>query len=84
VTDEEAVAMSRHLVLNDGLFLGSSSAVNLVASVRLAKKLNRRGARIVTILCDSGSRHYSRFWNDEALGKRGIAISSDISAIVGA
>lgn len=28
VTDEEAVRMSRHLVLHDGLFLGSSSAVN--------------------------------------------------------
>ncbi|TKA51198.1 hypothetical protein B0A53_05663 [Rhodotorula sp. CCFEE 5036] len=31
VTDAEAVAMSRHLALHDGLFLGSSSAVNLVA-----------------------------------------------------
>ena len=41
--------MSRHLAKEDGLFLGSSSAVNLVASVRLAKKLGP-GARIVTIL----------------------------------
>lgn len=33
VTDEEAVCMSRHLVLRDGLFLGSSSAVNCTCSV---------------------------------------------------
>jgi cysteine synthase A len=49
ITDAEAVAMSRYLVHRDGLFLGSSSACNLVASVRLAKKLGRN-AKIVTIL----------------------------------
>jgi cysteine synthase len=41
--------MSRHLVKQDGLFLGSSSAVNLVACVRLAKRLGP-GSTIVTIL----------------------------------
>lgn len=30
LTDEEAVRMSKHLVLHDGLFLGLSSAVNFV------------------------------------------------------
>ena len=49
VTDAEAVAMSRYLVQHDGLFLGSSSGCNLVACVRLAKRL-KQGARIVTIL----------------------------------
>ncbi|KAF8590926.1 pyridoxal phosphate-dependent enzyme, beta subunit [Ramaria rubella] len=62
-TDKEAVAMSRYLVLNDGLFLGSSSACNLVACIRLAKKMRwKEGQVIVTVLCDSGSRHYSKFW----------------------
>jgi len=51
VTDKEAVAMSRYLVLNDGLFLGSSSACNLVACIRLAKKMGwKEGQRLVTIL----------------------------------
>lgn len=60
VTDAEAVAMSRYLVLQDGLFLGSSSAVNLVACVRMAKQMTK-GDTITTILCDSGSRHVSFF-----------------------
>lgn len=51
VTDKEAVAMSRYLVEEDGLFLGSSSAVNCTAAVRMAEKLGP-GHRIVTILCD--------------------------------
>lgn len=53
VTDAEAVAMSRHLALHDGLFLGSSAAVNLVACVRLAQSESFRkeaGKVIVTIL----------------------------------
>ena len=74
VTDFEAVIMSRHLVEHDGLFLGSSSAVNLLAACRLAKSYSKLGGKkmIVTILCDSGTRHYSKFWNDEYLLKHGI------------
>lgn len=41
--------MSRYIVGHDGLFLGSSSACNLVAAVKVAKALPR-GARVVTIL----------------------------------
>jgi len=74
VTDFEAVVMSRHLVEHDGLFLGSSSAVNLVAACRLAKSYGTFDTKktIVTILCDSGTRHYSKFWSDEYLRKYGI------------
>lgn len=57
--------MSRYLVKHDGLFLGSSSACNLVACVKLVRKMGwNEGQRIVTILCDSGNRHYSKVRND--------------------
>jgi cysteine synthase A len=49
ISDEEAVAMSRYLVQHDGLYLGSSSACNLVAAVKLAKRLGHE-CRIATIL----------------------------------
>ncbi|KAJ7782409.1 tryptophan synthase beta subunit-like PLP-dependent enzyme [Mycena maculata] len=75
VTDSEAVAMARYLVKHDGLFVGSSSACNLVACVRLVKKMGwHSGERIVTVLCDSGARHYSKFWNDEYLRTAEIPI----------
>ena len=61
VGDEQAMAMARLLVQREGLFLGSSSAVNLVAAVRTALLLGP-GHRIVTILCDGGQRHLSKFW----------------------
>ncbi|WWC60179.1 uncharacterized protein I303_102744 [Kwoniella dejecticola CBS 10117] len=77
ISDEEAVAMSRYLVSHDGLYLGSSSACNLVACVRLAKTLSK-GSRIATILCDSGSRHQSKFWSDEYLAQHDIPIDPSI------
>ena len=80
VTDEQATSMARWLVEKDGIFVGSSSAVNCklplnstlstfltpslgVAATKVALEMGP-GHRIVTILCDSGTRHLSRFWAD--------------------
>ncbi|KZT10918.1 PALP-domain-containing protein [Laetiporus sulphureus 93-53] len=79
ITDAEAVAMSRYLVQHDGFFLGSSSACNLVAAVKFAKKMGwREGQTVVTILGDSGSRHYSKFWNDDYLREANIPVDTQI------
>lgn len=61
VSDGQAMKMARWLVDNEGLFVGASSAVNCVAAARIAEKMPK-GSRIVTILCDSGTRHLSKFW----------------------
>lgn len=61
VTDGQACRMARWLVENDGIFVGSSSSVNCVAAVMTAMSLPE-GSRVVTILCDSGARHLSKFW----------------------
>jgi cysteine synthase A len=53
VTDAQAKAMARWLVERDGIFIGSSSAVNCVAAVKVAMEMGK-GRRVVTILCDSG------------------------------
>lgn len=51
IVDAEAVSMARFLVERDGLFVGSSSACNLIAAVRYVKKMGwKDGQTIVTIL----------------------------------
>lgn len=75
VEDIEAVEMSRYMVREEGLFLGSSSCVNLVAAVRVAKALGP-GHTILTMLCDGGQRHLTKFWNDEYLEKAGLTPSA--------
>ncbi|KAG0369547.1 hypothetical protein BGZ54_009608 [Gamsiella multidivaricata] len=74
VTDQEAIDMARYLVHKEGLFIGSSSAVNCVAAVRIARELGP-GHTIVTLLCDSGQRHLTKFWNDEYLVKQGLTVN---------
>ncbi|XP_073123638.1 cysteine synthase 2 [Henckelia pumila] len=74
-SDMEAVEMSRYLLNNDGLFLGSSSAMNCVGAVKVAQKLGR-GHTIVTILCDSGMRHFSKFYNAQYLSQYNLTPSA--------
>ncbi|SCU87050.1 LADA_0E01684g1_1 [Lachancea dasiensis] len=61
VTDSQAIRMAKFLSVNDGFFIGSSTAINAVAAVKVAKHLPP-GSKIVIIACDSGSRHLSKFW----------------------
>jgi cysteine synthase A len=70
VSDAEAVGMARRLLREEGLFLGSSSALNCVGALRAAAALGP-GHTVVTLLCDSGARHLSRFWCDEVVREAG-------------
>ena len=74
-TDREAVEMASYLLRNDGLFLGSSAAVNCVGAAKLARALGP-GHTVVTILCDGGQRHLSRFYNSEYLERMGLTPQS--------
>lgn len=79
VSDAEAVAMSRFVAKHDGLFIGSSSAVNLVSAVRVAQSLGP-GHCVCTIACDSGLRHMTKFWSDEYLAAHDLT-SRDVTDV---
>ena len=66
VTDSQTLRMAKYLTSHEGLFLGASSAMNCVACVKAAREL-KEGSVIVTILCDSGSRYLSKFYNKKWL-----------------
>jgi len=74
VTDDQACRMARWLVEHDGIFVGSSSAVNCVAAVATALSMPR-GSVVVTVLCDSGTRHLSKFWKQ--IGEMGLEEDND-------
>eukprot|EP00892_Ulva_mutabilis_P004832 jgi/Ulvmu1/2720/UM014_0177.1 len=65
-SDQEAVDMAQFLLRNEGLYIGSSSAVNCVGAVKAARQLGK-GKTIITILCDGGNRHLSKFLSEEFL-----------------
>ncbi|KAG0267665.1 hypothetical protein DFQ27_008445 [Actinomortierella ambigua] len=80
VTDQEAIDMAKFLVQQEGLFIGSSSAVNCVAAVRVARELGP-GHTIVTLLCDSGHRHLTKFWNDDYLKQQGLVVKDSVDSL---
>ncbi len=71
ISDQELVALSRYVRDEDGLVLGSSSALNAVAAVRTALRLGR-GSRVVSFACDLGERSYSKLYQDDYLQQQGI------------
>jgi len=71
VTDIDCVRMVFRLLRDEGLFLGSTSGVNVAAAVQIAKLLGP-GHTIVTILCDSGAKYQSRLFNRKWLSDKGL------------
>lgn len=55
VPDGDTIRMVYHLLDRDGLYVGASTALNVVAAKQLAVKLGK-GSRVVTILCDGAYR----------------------------
>ena len=70
-TDQQVIEMSQYLLKHDGLFIGSSAALNVVGAVKLARKLGK-GHTIATILCDGGGRYQSRMYNPQWLAEKGL------------
>jgi cysteine synthase len=71
VTDVECVRMVYRLLREEGLFLGTTSGVNVAAAVQIAKRLGP-GHTIVTILCDTGSKYQSRLFNRKWLAEKDL------------
>jgi cysteine synthase A len=64
-TSEEAIAMTKTLALEEGIFCGISSGCNIAAAVKIAKK-RRRYKSLVTMLNDSGQRYFStELWGEK-------------------
>lgn len=59
VENEEAIAMARRLARLEGTAVGISSGAAAVACVRLAKRPELKGKRIVTVFADGASRYFS-------------------------
>ena len=61
VTDAEAFAMVERLVKEEGLTVGGSTGVNVVAALRVAARGGLKGP-VVTIACDQWDRYKSTAW----------------------
>ena len=60
VSTEDAMAMTKRLAREEGIFAGTSTGANVVAALRVAEQLGPE-ATIVTVMCDTGMKYLSKF-----------------------
>ncbi|MCR4268155.1 cysteine synthase A [Nitratireductor sp. ZSWI3] len=73
IHDEEALPIVFDLVQEEGLCMGGSTGINIAGAIRLARELGP-GHRIVTILCDYGTRYQSKLFNPAFLREKNLPI----------
>jgi cysteine synthase A len=72
IADAETVRYVYRLLYEEGLFLGSTSGINVAAAAGVARTLGP-GHTVVTILCDGGAKYQSRLFNRDWLAEKGLA-----------
>ena len=78
VDDRESFLMTRHLMREEGLFVGGSCGMAVVAAVRAAKDLPE-SAVMVVLLPDTGRNYVSKVFDDEWVLANSEATSEDLS-----
>ncbi len=61
VSDEESFAMTRRLIVEEGLLVGGSAGTNVVAALRVAARGGLHGP-VVTVLPDAWDRYRAKPW----------------------
>ena len=59
VSTDEAVAMTKRLAREEGIFAGTSTGGNVTAALRLGEQLGP-DATLVTVMCDTGMKYLSK------------------------
>ncbi|HXY95827.1 MAG TPA: cysteine synthase A [Steroidobacteraceae bacterium] len=72
VPDADTVRYVYRLLYEEGLFLGSTSGINVAGALQVARQLGP-GHTIVTVLCDGGAKYQSRLFNRAWLEEKGLA-----------
>ena len=73
ISDEQGLEWVGRMLAEEGLCLGLSSGINVAGAVELGRKLGS-GARIATILCDTGFRYLSTIYNRAWLEEKGLPV----------
>jgi cystathionine beta-synthase len=72
ISDRESMETARELLRRAGVLGGSSSGTLLAAALRYCRE-QTEPKRVVTLVCDTGSKYLSKMFNDYWLAEQGFA-----------
>ncbi|WP_200307515.1 cystathionine beta-synthase [Streptomyces adelaidensis] len=72
VSDKDSFQMTRRLAKEEGLLVGGSCGMAVVAALRVAERLGPDDV-VVVLLPDSGRGYLSKIFNDEWIGQHGFS-----------
>ena len=71
IPDSESIATARMLLTRAGILGGSSSGTLLAGALRYCRE-QTEPKRVVTLVCDTGSRYLSKVYNDSWVAEQGL------------
>ncbi len=71
IDDREAMHAGRDLLRHEGIMGGSSTGTLLAAALRYCRA-QKTPKRVVTLICDTGTRYVSKMYNDEWMKSQGL------------
>lgn len=72
LSDQDMINMLYFLARTEGLLVGTSAALNVMAAFQIAQERRGSGDVIVTVLCDGALRYASKIFNPAWLAEKGL------------
>src|SRR5471032_3339016 len=85
ITDQESFDSARSLLRAEGILGGSSTGTLLAAALKYCRE-QTTPKRVVTFVCDTGTRYLSKVYNDGWMRDQGLlqrAVSGDLRDLIG-
>ncbi|MDQ6764577.1 MAG: cystathionine beta-synthase [Verrucomicrobiota bacterium] len=85
IPDAESFSVARELLRKEGILGGSSTGTLVAGALRYCRQQTKR-KRVVTFICDTGNKYFSKMYNDFWMAEQGFVerpAAGDLTDLIG-